>query len=66
VYAADLADFWEVPGSWASRAPFLAFHRHAERVLWALGVIPTPMPDGDTFLLSSAAFQAAEEGEARA
>lgn len=62
VYAADLADFWEVPGGWASRAPFLAFYRHTERVLWALGVIPTPMPDGDTLLLSPAAFQAAEAG----
>lgn len=60
VYAADLADFWEVAGSWTSAAPFLAFHRHTERVLWALGIIPTPMPDGDTFLLSPAAFQALE------
>jgi len=60
VFASDLADLWEVPGSWTTRAPFLAFHRHTERILWALNLFPTPLPDGDTWLIPPMAFQAGE------
>jgi hypothetical protein len=57
VFNADLSDFWDTPGSWRSRAPFLALHRHTERILWALNLFPKRMDDGGTWLVAPDVFQ---------
>jgi hypothetical protein len=59
VFSADLADLWEVPGSWRGRDEFVAFRRHTERMLWAMNVIPTRLPDGGTWLLAPDALTGA-------
>lgn len=44
-FEADLQHFYERVGRWESFNEFLAFNRHAERLLWLMGLFPW---DGET------------------